>query len=270
VLGILAARDNGKGVTGLAPKATIKVSPANTDQGFDVAFAIGVATGALKKGDVILLEQQTPVCGGVCGVDQVGLRGRWSSSSPPSTPSRRRPRRGSSSSRRPATVRSTSTDRPARAASTGRCAIRGAIVVGAGSASTGERLFFSSFGSRVDVQGWGEQVATTGGGDAFDGGSRRKEYTGQFSGTSSASPIVTGAVAMIQGALKGKRLAVATPKEIRKALVKTGQPRAGSAEIGPLPDTGKALTRLLKARQKEKAKPVAAAPAAAEVLAAAQ
>lgn len=271
VLGILAARDNGKGVTGLAPKSTIKVSPADTvERGFDVAFAIGVATGALKKGDVILLEQQTAVCGGACGGDQVGCGpveffqasfDAIKAATAKGIVVVEAAGNGAVDLDGPACKRKF--DRTRRDS--------GAIIVGAGSAATGERMFFSSFGSRVDVQGWGEQVATTGYGELFDGGSRRKEYTGQFSGTSSASPIVTGAVAMIQGALKGKRLSVATPKEMRQALTKTGQVRAGSAEIGPLPDTNRALKRLLKARQKATQTPVAAAPAAeAPVLAAAE
>lgn len=268
VLGILGGRDNGKGVTGLAPKATLKASPAATvEGGYDVAFAIGVATGALKKGDVILLEQQTGACGGACGADQVGCGpveffqasfDAIKAATAKGIVVVEAAGNGSVNLDGPACKRKF--DRTRRDS--------GAIIVGAGSAATGERLFFSSFGSRVDVQGWGEQVTTTGYGDLFDTGARRKEYTARFGGTSSASPIVTGAVAMIQGALKGKKLALATPKEMRQALVKTGQVRAGSAEIGPLPDTNKALKRLLKARQKEKVKPLAAATAPAEVLAA--
>jgi serine protease len=266
VLGILAARDNGKGVTGLAPKATIKASPAATvERGYDVAFAIGVATGALKKGDVILIEQQTGVCGGACGEDQVGcgpvefFQANFDAIQAATAKGIivvEAAGNGAVNLDGPACKRKF--DRTRRDS--------GAIVVGAGSAATGERMSFSSFGSRVDVQGWGEKVATTGYGDLYDPGPRRKEYTATFAGTSSASPIVTGAVTMIQGALKGRKLAVATPKEMRKALVKTGQVRAGTAEIGPLPDTNKALKRLLKARQKQTL-PVAAAADEATVTA---
>lgn len=271
VLGVLAARDNGKGVTGLAPKATIKVSPADTvEGGFDVTFAIGVATGALKKGDVILLEQQAAVCGGACGGDQVGCGPVEFF-------------QATFDAIKAATAKgivvveaagngAVNLDGPACNGRFDR-SVRdsGAIIVGAGSAVGRSRLFFSSFGSRLDVQGWGEQVTTTGYGDLFDTGTRRKQYTATFGGTSSASPIVTGAVAMIQGALKGKKLAVATPKEMRKALTKTGQPQTGADLIGPLPDTNRALNRLLKARQKERSQAVAAAEAAeAPVLAAAE
>ena len=64
----------------------------------------------------------------------------------------------------------------------------GAIIVGAGSATDHSRLGFSSYGSRVDVQGWGEKVATTGYGDAFDLTDETRLYTYRFGGTSSATP----------------------------------------------------------------------------------
>ena len=52
----------------------------------------------------------------------------------------------------------------------------GAIIVGAGGVYPGgtwsegnlERLSFSSYGSRFDLQGWGEDVVTTGYGDLYN------------------------------------------------------------------------------------------------------
>ena len=66
----------------------------------------------------------------------------------------------------------------------------GAIIVGAGHAETRERLSFSSYGQRVDLQGWGHRVTTTGYGGLFDPSDIRQRYTSSFNGTSSASPIV--------------------------------------------------------------------------------
>lgn len=76
----------------------------------------------------------------------------------------------------------------------------GAVVVGAGAPPPGthgrnhgpdrSRLGFSNYGRRVDVQGWGREVTTTGYGDLQGGGNRDFWYTDTFSGTSSASPIV--------------------------------------------------------------------------------
>jgi subtilisin family serine protease len=81
----------------------------------------------------------------------------------------------------------------------------GAIMVGAGGPPRDgfkdrERLDFSNYGGRVDVQGWGRKVATLDYGDlqACDGDGER-HYTGEFSGTSSASPIVAGAAVILQG-----------------------------------------------------------------------
>ncbi|WP_345494938.1 S8 family peptidase [Nocardia callitridis] len=147
--------------------------------------------------------------------------------------------------------------RPAEFPSTWRNPFRGgaddsgAIVVGAGSPPPGfhdadhgparSRLDFSNFGSRVDTQGWGLEVTTTGYGDLQGGADEDLWYTDVFSGTSSASPIVVGAVASYQGisAAAGGRK---TPEEVRTRLRETGSPqtdaqqRPSSQRIGNLPD----------------------------------
>jgi subtilisin family serine protease len=112
------------------------------------------------------------------------------------------------------------------------------------------RIFFSNFGSIVNVQGWGWHVSTTGYGDAA-GTTANERYTFRFSGTSSASPIVTGAVACLQSAavkVRGDRL---TPAQVRQILVSTGLPQEASPgvpvatnQIGPQPDLTAALKKL--------------------------
>ena len=94
-----------------------------------------------------------------------------------------------------------------------------AIIVGAGSSTDHSRLGFSSYGSRVDVQGWGEKVTTTGYGDAFNPGDIRQRYTKVFSGTSSATPIVAGAVLDIEGRLEVCGHQMLVPFLMRQALV---------------------------------------------------
>src|SRR5205085_8506118 len=79
----------------------------------------------------------------------------------------------------------------------------GAIMVGAGApARSGfvdrARLDFSNYGSRVDVQGWGRKVATLDYGDLQRCSGDDRHYTGEFSGTSSASPIVAGAAVLLE------------------------------------------------------------------------
>jgi hypothetical protein len=246
VLGEIGAEKNAYGVTGIAPRATKRVAATNTsDFGFSVARAITKAASALKRGHVIIIEQQAPVCGGACGANQVGCG--------------------------PVEYYQAEYDAIAAATAKGVIVLAAAgngnvdldapacggrfnrktrdslaIIVGAGSSSNRSRLSFSSYGSRVDVQGWGENVTTTGYGDAFNPGDVRQRYTNSFGGTSGATPIVTGAVLAIQGALKADGLKLAKPKEMRTALVKTGtaQTNPGTGRIGPLPRIKNALARI--------------------------
>jgi subtilisin family serine protease len=143
----------------------------------------------------------------------------------------------------------------------------GAIVVGAGipptnffdfhgfGAGTGytkigvprSRIWFSNYGKIVNVQGWGWHVTTCGYGDAQGGASENRWYTHRFSGTSSASPIVTGAVAVLQGISKARNGAPMTPAKVRKILMASGTPQVAgpgvplSQRIGPLPDLVRAV-----------------------------
>ncbi|HVX15598.1 MAG TPA: S8 family serine peptidase [Pirellulales bacterium] len=112
------------------------------------------------------------------------------------------------------------------------------------------RIFFSNYGKIVNVQGWGWHVSTTGYGDA-GGKAANQYYTFRFSGTSSASPIVTASVASLQGAAIAKRNKPLTPAQVRKILTDTGTPQAASPgmpvasnHIGPLPNLLAALARL--------------------------
>jgi hypothetical protein len=110
----------------------------------------------------------------------------------------------------------------------------GAILVGAGAPPPGthgrnhgadrSRLGFSNYGSAVDVQGWGREVTTTGYGGLFND-SVNQQYTDTFSGTSSASPIVVGALACVQGWLRAAGKPVRTPAQARTLLRTTGSPQ---------------------------------------------
>lgn len=73
----------------------------------------------------------------------------------------------------------------------------GAIIVGAASSTAPHaRLGFSCFGTRIDCYGWGENVDTL---STDSAGTATDLYTSTFNGTSSASPIVTGAALAVQG-----------------------------------------------------------------------
>lgn len=126
-----------------------------------------------------------------------------------------------------------------------------AVVVGAGAPPPGthgqnygvdrSRLGFSNYGKRVDCQGWGREVTTTGYGD-LQGGPQNQWYTETFSGTSSASPIVVGALGCVQGTLKAKGTSLLTPSSAINLLRTTGSPqqdtpgRPKTQRIGNRPD----------------------------------
>jgi subtilisin family serine protease len=110
------------------------------------------------------------------------------------------------------------------------------------------RIWFSNYGDIVHVQGWGWHVTTLGYGDAQGGTAQDRWYTHRFSGTSSASPIVTAAAACIPSYAKAKAGSPLTPAQVRDVLIKTGTPQEDDAprapvgqHIGPQPDLVKAL-----------------------------
>src|SRR6185503_17205737 len=136
----------------------------------------------------------------------------------------------------------------------------GAIVVGAGAppprthgrdnGPDRSRLDFSNWGALIDAQGWGREVTTSGYGDLQGGTNEDLWYTDVFSGTSSASPIVVGAIGCLQGALRAAGKPVLTAATARNILRTTGSPqqdepgRPATQRIGNRPNLRQALTQL--------------------------
>jgi predicted outer membrane repeat protein len=129
----------------------------------------------------------------------------------------------------------------------------GAILIGAGEPSTSsydrQRESFSSYGSRVDVQGWGSGVVTTGYGDLYGYDEWLDDqylYTATFGGTSSASPMVAAAAAIVQAIAIQENGAPLSPWQVRDLLVATGSPQLGNAaeRIGPRPNLRQAIAEL--------------------------
>ena len=125
----------------------------------------------------------------------------------------------------------------------------GAIIVGAGTSTTPHsRLSFSSYGSRVDVQGWGQNITTTGSNGNLFGGTAPANinirYTRSFGGTSGAGPIVTGVVVAIQSHLRATGRPFMTATQVSNLMKSTGTPQGGNTaqRIGPLPNIRAALT----------------------------
>jgi hypothetical protein len=222
---------------------------ASDDGDYDLADAIDIAASNLNPGDVMLIEQQTEGANGGC--DSSGQTGcvavEWVEAF------------------YDAIVAATSAgiivveaagngnqdldgteygDGNPNAFPDGR-ADSGAIIVGAGGAPgcsnpARGRLSFSNYGSRVNVQGWGQCVVTSGYGTLQGASMGNDAYSNSFGGTSSASPIVSGAAALLSSIAQQQGVLM-TPTQVRSQLVATGTAQTGSDNIGPLPNLRTAL-----------------------------
>jgi hypothetical protein len=132
----------------------------------------------------------------------------------------------------------------------------GAIIVGGGTANTTHAIFppyvsggvtyTSTYGSRVDVQGWFENVRSTGAipGSGFTlvGSDFNQSYM-TFTGTSSATAQLGGAVTVLQSYYKNQTNNTLTSQQMRTILKNTGIPQGGDVtkNIGPFPNMLAAL-----------------------------
>jgi hypothetical protein len=250
VLGMLAADHNGRGVMGICPAADVRCISIGTDE-WTSSAAVREAADVLGPGDIILVElERSPgteddpagylpiewwpddldairyaTGKGVIVVEAAGNSGLDIGTS----------------GRRDATGFPADWSDPLA----GPDAPSGAVIVGAGeppprphgddAGGPGvldrSRVGFSNHGERVDAQGWGAAVTTTGGfgderGDpALSGEDEDRWYTDRFNGTSSAAPMVAGALACAQGILRAADVRPLTPAEAREALRATGSPQ---------------------------------------------
>lgn len=246
VLGELIATDDRWGVTGQVPDALIgMVTQYPVGQSNSVSRAIMAATDLQEAGDVMLLETQTT------GPNGNYCPSEWNQAV------------------FDAIVNATAKGIVVvEAAGNGGDDLDGAeylgrfdrsvrdslaIIVGAGYSPEGagvdrSRKSFSSYGSRLDVQGWGENVMTTGY-NAYCGGGQdaRQTYRRNFNGTSSASPMVAAAAAAVQGIEMARGNGPSTPYAVRALLAETGSPQqvgTYNGKIGPRPDLKRALRTL--------------------------
>jgi serine protease len=259
VLGQLFGIDNGFGVLGLADQSAAGFVPTAGGR----PNAIDIATANSSPGDVILLELQRGGPNGPCTNDtfppQIGCV----------------PEEFVQASYDAIVAATAAGIIVVAAAGNGRQDLdapeyddtfgsrpdSGAIIVGAGGpdleaggapncfagAPPRGRLDFSNFGSRVNLQGWGLCVTTTGYGNLQGSSDSDDAYTATFDGTSSASPIVAAAAAILSSvAIEQGNPNGLSSTEARAILIATGtaQDTSGAAlegHIGPLPNLAAAL-----------------------------
>lgn len=231
VLGELAALDNTVGCVGIAPAvASVRcVSQWLTGGGYSTSQPILDAIAVLNFGDVLLLEAQTALWGysnvpveiepavfdmirlaAALGIVVVEAAGNGS-------------------------VDLDTVVNPGGQQIFNRASAdfqdSGAIIVGAASSIAPHTpMYFTNFGSRIDCYGWGENVDTL---STDSAGTATNLYTSTFGGTSSASPIVTGAALAVQGLVEtslGHRFG---PWQLRAIL---SDPANGTASQNPTVD----------------------------------
>jgi serine protease len=143
--------------------------------------------------------------------------------------------------------------------------VSNAILVGAAKPYGGQPMCYTNYGTALDLESWGEKVASTGFGNLYHAGTGPGcYYTSNFGGTSSAAAIVAGVVADVESAAKSlcpgmdPSKAGLTTSKVLGLLRRTGTTETWNKYIGVRPDLSKAVSSL-----KEDVCPVAPAPALA-------
>jgi serine protease len=257
VLGVLASKNNGWGTKGAAYGATLKVAPTYFTAGWYLDASLIYAMTQLSRGDVFLIEQQEwgPFNN---GIDTGLVPVEWNSTL--------------------YNIIITAVGNGFHVVEAGANGYRnldssiyntghapflpqnnsGAIIVGAGAAppsrsgsdTARSRLSFSNYGSRISLQGWGEKVTTTGTlpfcTALYTAEGKNYYYDSCFCGTSSASPVVAAAVALVESRFKSVYGKEITPLTMRTILRNTGSAQKtgrfpSTQNIGPLPNVRAAI-----------------------------
>lgn len=250
---ISVGTNNEFGITGSAPKAQAYFfSEIPSGQSWDRPRAVAEALSSARPGDVVLLEMQT---WGACSAED----GKCNSGGRPYVLAEydqeifelvRTAADADVIVVAAAGNGNADLDAPEYAAYRAR-GDSGAIIVGAGVASKSHaKTSFSTYGSRVDVQGWGDWSVTAAGYGACHGGwgSSNRSYTYSFAGTSSASALVAAAAVALQSFSKKALGRLLKPLEMRALLKSTGVAQNGGGNIGPHVNLKSAISALMLRR----------------------
>ncbi len=280
VLGVMGSRDNGFGTTGIAHGADIlftsewrrKPFLLFWEQGVQDRFeAINEAIAEISSGDVIVLEMQEfgPNYNFNDTSDNGLVAAEWDKSVydaiTVAVASGRIVCAAAGNGTENLDAAAYSTNAPGWPANQGPFQIAndsGSIMVGAGVPAgfldgSGNPIpglipeAFSNTGATVDMHGWGRWVVTTGTGDIIPMLTDPTlaplitdpdlQYTNNFGGTSSATPMVAGCAAIIQATFTNINGTAGTASQILNILQSNGTAQAGGGNIGPFPDLRLAL-----------------------------
>jgi len=236
VIGVMRGEDNGFGVTGIVPRSDVGNSSIGNDVGTTLALA--AAMEVLEAGDLILIELHAPGPN-ADGQGQFGYvpMEYWPDNFDVIRAATSRgiivcEAAGNGYQNLDDPVYEGLFDRNVRDS--------GAIMCGATAGGELYNANFSNNGTRVDLNGWGYYVTTCGYGDLHSG-PETEWYTGYFSGTSSASPVVTGAVASLQGMVRENLGFDLDARLARDLLRETGTEMVSGTPIGTRPDLVEAI-----------------------------
>ena len=235
VIGQLIATDNEYGVTGAIPEADVLVvAPYSEEDYYNVAAAIVASLDFLVAGDVVLIEQQTSAFDAYCPIEYIPSvfdAIQW------------------------LVTEDINVVEPSANGAQDLDADRwndwfnltvqdsGAIMVG-GSYGMGDLNWSggSSYGSRIDVQGWFDRIVTTSAyeyADLFYPDDTRQAYTAYFGGTSGASPQIVSVISAFNSAILVQEGEPWGAQETRDLIRSTGrsQPLLDQIKwIGSQPD----------------------------------
>jgi len=241
VIGQLVSNNNGWGTTGASYNSGLKTCGTyygSPSPSYNPAGAITLSISNLSAGDVILLEQQSDYTGGG-GYVPIEWYGNVSPNAQTNNPVYAAIVNAVANGIHVVEAGGNGNVNTGNLAWFGNS---GAVIVGAAQATVAndrKKIGFSSYGPRFDSQGWGHNVTTTGYGGLYSAEGANYYYTSTFNGTSSASPIVSSAIACFSGYWKANVSATPpSPSYMRTILKRHGLPQVnpGDGYVGSRPN----------------------------------